>query len=356
MIQNIIKAMALGGAMLLSAASLSAAIPEHLYMVGEASPSLWHIDIAWEMTNEGDGVFSYHGPCYMQNLRFIDARDWQTGVQYGPELGGWHLKDASTATIITGAGDGNNFWVTYDEMGTYDIKVYFGDNGDSVYITADLVADMPPMVVPMGAVSNQWDTASVPYTYNMYPAEGMENTFVWEGSLAPNPARKHFKFISYPGNYWETWFYIPEECDYNEEAGKAPNVKLVTPGETYPVKRVWGNTENTESDAVNDHFWGFAPELCTPEKTYRMTLNLDDDTIKFEEIEGSGVSEIADSTLKAWFVGDELVVEGANAGIEVYDIAGRKVAQSAGEALTAAGLSNGVYVVKTPGKAIKIAK
>ena len=47
--QNLLKAMALGGVMLLNAVSISAAIPEHLYMVGEASPSLWHIDLAQDV-------------------------------------------------------------------------------------------------------------------------------------------------------------------------------------------------------------------------------------------------------------------------------------------------------------------
>ena len=83
-----------GAAMLLGTAAATAAIPEHLYMVGEASPSLWHIDLAIEMTNEGDGVFSYRGALYNQNLQFIDARDWATGVRYVPEVSGWWLIDA----------------------------------------------------------------------------------------------------------------------------------------------------------------------------------------------------------------------------------------------------------------------
>ena len=44
--QHLLNSMLAGAAMLLGAASATAAIPEHLYMVGEASPSLWHIDIA----------------------------------------------------------------------------------------------------------------------------------------------------------------------------------------------------------------------------------------------------------------------------------------------------------------------
>ena len=155
--------------MMLGAASLSAAIPEHLYMVGEASPSLWYVDIAQEMTNEGDGVFSYRGTLYKQNLQFIDAKNWETGVRYVPEESGWHITEAATATIVSGIGNENRFWVP--ENGTYEIKVYFGDDGDSVYITGQWVDEMAPMVIPMGASTNQWDTATAHPSYNIYPKE-----------------------------------------------------------------------------------------------------------------------------------------------------------------------------------------
>ena len=340
--QNLLKAMALGGVMLLNAVSISAAIPEHLYMVGEASPSLWHIDLAQEMTNEGDGVFSYRGNLYNQNLQFIDARNWD-GVRYVPEHSGTWLINAHDANVISAVGNENRWWVT--EPGTYDVKVYFSDNGESVMITAQWVGELSPLVVPLGAATNQWDTASVPPTFNIYPEEGTEDVFVWEGTLSPNDGCSHFKFISYPSNYWETWFYVPSELDFNG------NVKLVKAGETYPVRRTWGNSENAQ-----DHFWGFPAEACTPDKKYKVTLNLGENTIKFENIVESGVNEIAGTELKASFIGGDLVVEGASAGIEVYDISGRKVAQSNGGSLTVAGLSNGVYVVKTAGKAVKIAK
>ena len=125
--RNLLSSMLAGAAMLLGTAAATAAIPEHLYMVGEASPSLWHIDLAIEMTNEGDGVFSYRGALYNQNLQFIDARDWDTGVRYVPEVSGWWLINADEATIISGIGNEKRWWVT--EPGTYEVKVYFGDDG-----------------------------------------------------------------------------------------------------------------------------------------------------------------------------------------------------------------------------------
>lgn len=337
---HLLNSMLAGAAMLLGTTAATAAIPEHLYMVGEASPSLWHIDIAQEMTNEGEGVFSYRGTLYNQNLQFIDARNWDTGVRYVPEVSGSWLINAHEANIVSGIGNENRFWVT--EPGTYEVKVYFGDNGESVMITAQWVGEMAPMVVPLGAISGQWDSASVPFPYNIYPKEGTDDVFVYECTVKPGADSKHLKFISYPSNYWETWFYLPESVDNGV-------VKFVKIGDKLKIRRAW-------NDGNLDHFWGFADEDCTPEKKVRVTLNLGDDTIEFSE-PGAGVEGVeAGNTLKASFVGDNLVVENAGAAVAVYDIAGRKVAYSAAGMLTVPGLPCGVYVVKTAGAAVKVAK
>ena len=126
-------------------------------------------------------------------------------------------------------------------------------------------------------------------------------------------------------------------------------VKFVKIGDKLKIRRAW-------NDGNLDHFWGFADEDCTPEKKVRVTLNLGDDTIEFSE-PGAGVEGVeAGNTLKASFVGDNLVVENAGAAVAVYDIAGRKVAYSAAGMLTVPGLPCGVYVVKTAGAAVKVAK
>ncbi len=339
--QHLLNSMLAGAAMLLGAASATAAIPEHLYMVGEASPSLWHIDIAQEMTNEGEGVFSYRGTLYKQNIQFIDARSWDTGVRYVPEVSGWHLVEAHNATIVSGVGNENRFWVP--ENGTYEVKVYFGDDGASVMVTAQWVDEMPPMAIPLGAATGQWECQSVPYPYNIYPEEGTEDVFVWEGVVKPGAEGKHFKFISYPSNYWETWFYVPETTDN----GVAKFVKI---GDKLNVQRVWG------TGGPNDTFWGFADEDCTPEKKIKVTLNLGDDTIEFAEASAGIEGVEAESTLKASFVGGDLVVENAGSAVAVYDIAGRKVAYSAAGTLTVPCLPKGVYVVKTADTAVKVLK
>lgn len=75
-----LKSVIAGAAMLLSTTAATAAIPEHLYMVGPASPSLWVLDVAQEMTNEGEGVFSYRGNLYKGQLQFINEKNWDTGI------------------------------------------------------------------------------------------------------------------------------------------------------------------------------------------------------------------------------------------------------------------------------------
>lgn len=304
--QNLLKAMAFGGAMLLSASALSAAVPEHLYMVGEASPSLWHIDLAIEMTNEGEGVFSYHGTLYNQNLQFIDARDWETGVRYVPEVSGSWLIKADEATIISGVGNQNRWWVT--EPGTYDVKVYFSEDGSSVMITAAYAGEMDPFVVPLGAASGQWDSASVPYPYNIYPQEGTDDVFVYDCTVKPGADGKHIKFISYPSNFWETWFYMPAETDNG-------TVKYVKIGDKLKIRRAW-------NDGNLDTFWGFKDEDCTPELKVRAILNLGDDTIEF--VDGNaGV--------------DTVISDEERSIVAVYNLAGVKVDGN--------NLDKGIYIV-----------
>ncbi len=338
---HLLNSMAAGAALLLGSALATAAIPEHLYMVGEASPSLWHIDVATEMTNEGDGMFSYRGTLYKQNLQFIDARNWD-GVRYVPEVSGWHLTEANNATILSEVGNENRFWVL--EPGTYEVKVFFGDDGNSVMITAAWVDEMAPLVCPLGGASGQWDSASVHPSFNIYPEEGTEDLFVYETTFAPGCDGKHLKFISYPCNWWETWFYCPTETDNGV-------VKFVKYGDKLPVRRAW-------NDGRLDEFWGFADEDCTPEKKVKVVLNLADDTIEFiDPSQQSGVDDIdAAASMKASFVGDALVVEGAQAPVAVYDIAGRQVASSAIGSFSVDGLTNGVYVVKTADNAVKVSK
>lgn len=145
--KHLLRSVAAGAAMMLCAASLLAAMPEHLYMVGTASPSLWNLEPAQEMVNEGEGVFSYTGNLYCGELQFMNEKNWENAVRYVPEVGGWHIIDAATATIIQEVNSDRKWWVP--DYGTWNIKVYFGDEGNSVMITAERAGDMAPQAIAL---------------------------------------------------------------------------------------------------------------------------------------------------------------------------------------------------------------
>ena len=116
--------------------------------------------------------------------------------------------------------------------------------------------------------------------------------------------------------------------------------------------------QTTNGNGPLDWFWGFPAEECTPDKTYRITLNLNDNTVEFTDANGdpTGISDAAADGMKAAFIGDNLVVEGAASAIAVYDITGRRVAYSTNGELTVAGLPKGGYVVQCARNAVKVIK
>lgn len=260
--------MAAVAAMLIGTAVATAAMPEHLYLVGPSSPGLWNLECAPEMVNEGDGVFSYRGDLYKGELQFInDNNSWDTAVRYVPEVGGWWLINASTATIKGEINNENKWYV--NDFGTWEVKAYFADEDNSVMFTAERVGDLSPMIVPLGASPNQWDSAfPYPASY-IYPEEGTTDVFVYEGVMPVNELNQ-LKFISYPTNWWEAEFYVPASVDEGQ------SYKTVTLGEKYPVKKaISANGDNL------DNFWSLPIEDCLPFKRYKATLNLADMTIEF---------------------------------------------------------------------------
>lgn len=325
-------------------------VPEHLYMVGTASPSLWNTDML-EMTSEGNGVFSYHGNLYQGEMRFLDIPDFGNAISYVPYNGGSHIIDTSAQIVQIKGEPGRNWWVP--DYGEWNIKVTITDGGKNVSVSAERLGDMTPQVYALGHATGAWDCLWPTYSSYILPKEESPNVFVWEGSLNPDLGGdgadlcRHFKFIAYP-KAWDQGciFYVPESVDHNG------NVKKVEIGGTYPV------SQNTVGNGELDWFWGFPQDKCTPDNVYKATLDLNNKTISFADARGitDSVAKVATCELKAGFIGDNLVVEGASSAIAVYDIAGRLVASSADGSLTVVGLPHGVYVVKTAETAVKVAK
>lgn len=323
----------------------TAPIPENLYMVGPATAAGWDINNAIQMTNEGNGKFTYEGDLYRTNIIFITGKDW-ANVRYVPENGGSSLSDENKSIFISTDGGDSRHWMV-DYAGTWNVTVNITNDGSDVAITAQRISG-PSQVIPLGAASNQWNSADGNNSVIKATTPGV---YVWEGAM-PVDDDRHFKFISRTGEWNSNIdFYLPAETDATSSTNANCSIKNVELDQEYPVTTGWAGNGNLES------YWCLPTTAQTDEMDeYKVTLNLNNNTIKFTKKISSGIGVTKANALNARFIGDALVVEGAGAGVSVYDIAGRLLATSAEGSLTVAGLPNGVYVVKTAETVVKLAK
>ena len=322
-----------------------APIPENLYMVGPATAAGWDINNAIQMTNEGNGKFTYEGDLYRTNIIFITGKDW-ANVRYVPENGGSSLSDENKSIFISTDGGDSRHWMV-DYAGTWNVTVNITNNGSDVAITAQRISG-PSHVIPLGAASGQWNSNDGNNAVMQATTPGV---YVWEGAM-PTGDDRHFKFISRTGEWNSNIdFYLPAETDATSSKDANCRIKNVELDQEYPVKTGWHGNGNLES------YWCLPTTAQTDEMDeYKVTLNLNNNTIKFTKQISSGIGVTKANALNARFIGDALVVEGAGAGVSVYDIAGRLLATSAEGSLTVAGLPNGVYVVKTAETVVKLDK
>lgn len=324
----------------------TAGIPESLFMVGPATTAEWDISKAVEMTKTGEGVFTFEGDLYRTNIIFISGKDW-SNVRYVPENGGTSLTDENKSIFISKDGGDSRHWMV-DYAGIWKVTVTITEEGKTVNIDAERVSG-PSKVVPLGAATGQWNSAE---TNNFAIEASTPGVYVYEWEVnESNTDDRHFKFISRTAN-WDSNidYYMPEETDAVSATNSACKIKKVELDKEYPVTTTWvgGDLER---------YWSLPSSAQTSEDNkYIVTLNLNKNSIKFEKKTPTSIGLTTVNELKARFVGDALVVEGAGAGVAVYDISGRKVAEGNGDALTVNGLANGIYVVRTADAAVKIAK
>ena len=323
----------------------TARIPENLYMVGPATAAGWDINNAIQMTNEGNGKFTYEGELYRTNIIFITGTDW-ANVRYVPENGGSSLSDENKSIFISTDGGDSRHWMV-DYAGTWNVTVNITNDGSDIAITAERISG-PSHVIPLGAASGQWNSAD---GNNSVIKSTTPGVYVWEGAM-PVDDDRHFKFISRTGEWNSNIdFYLPAETDATSSTDANCSIKNVELDQEYPVTTGWDGNGNLES------YWCLPTTAQTDEMDeYKVTLNLNNNTIKFTKKISTGIGVTKANALNARFIGDALVVEGAGAGVSVYDIAGRLLATSAEGSLTVAGLPNGVYVVKTAETVVKLAK
>ena len=75
--------------MLFGASAASAAIPGNLYMCGPATSVGWN-ENGVQLTNEGNGVFTYTGHLNADHLIFMDSQSWEEpDMRPNPEIPLW---------------------------------------------------------------------------------------------------------------------------------------------------------------------------------------------------------------------------------------------------------------------------
>lgn len=320
-----------------AAISLTYDLPEHIYMVGDAAPNYWDVENAYELTNEGNGKFSYTGPLWRAELKFLTAQQ-QDCVQIQPAAAGGWLTKTDNGTCFRYNYFDNRYWV--DQVGTYKVELQFGYDQygyPTVTSNCERIGDLPKLVSAVGHAVGCWEYY---YPKVIYPTE--ENSDVYELAIDPvaHDECKHIKFTSNPGGADVVTHIVPTETDFNG------NVKLVKQGDKLSYKEVQGN-----ADPAHDTFWGLAAEDVKPMK---VQLNTADKTISFLSDTTTSVSEANVNSFSVRCEGSTLVVLEAEGAVEVYDLSGRLVAAENGTEVRVSGLTTGLYIVKANGKSVKV--
>lgn len=203
--------------MFLGLVSMSAASYENLYIVGNGCDAGWDPDKAMELTNEGNGYFSWTGVLKGGDdlrFKFLVARGWDPSLTCRFDVPG-HLVITSGEEVdlyvYTGGYD-NAFQVP--ETGEYTISINLND----MKMTCTLGAPVeekpnPDQLYIAGSGTNpegNWDHEN---PIEMTKVRG--GVFTWTGNLYDNaalgPDKNEFKFINTKG----TWAYsITPDDDY----------------------------------------------------------------------------------------------------------------------------------------------
>lgn len=109
-----------------------------------------------------------------------------------------------------------------------------------------------------------------------------------------------------------------------------------------------------ETGGGSDHFWGFAPLDCGHCK---VIVNKSDKTVSFLDRHTSAICQTGvDFALKAYFRGENLIVESVDEEVEVYDLSGRCIVRTDTGWLSVNCPSSGIYIVHSGGHTLKLVK
>ena len=227
------------------AESYSGALPEKLYVVGDACEAGWSTDNALEMQTESAGIYVWEGTLTApddpaseggRRFKFLVDRSWSisltcdintTTVQHEVIVSG-----EPCMLYQKGENEGKDNAFMVPETAIYSIRVDL--TGDDMVMTCtkagEVVVLKPDLsqLYLVGDAVNGWNPAGVAMTYVE------EGVFVWSGTLA-DKGEKNFKFLNESGTWNKT--IVPD-------GGRDV---VFTPGGTYDL--LYRPGENDPGDA-----------------------------------------------------------------------------------------------------------
>lgn len=254
----------------LGASALTLADLEHLYIIGNATPSDWVNTCSAPLTQSGD-KFVYEGGLISGEMKFITTLgQWTPAVM--PFNGGTEINDKGVTCdiYVTETGDPDNKWNITKE-GNYRLTI----DTKAETLTAEYLGELPACIYALGEATSGRDSNS-----GLYMFKNAEGKYVFEGIVNPKGDHKDIKFTTTRGDWDKVEFLVPTEVNLND------NVNIVGEG-TYPMQKCSEGAGN-----LKDWFWGVDKAAI-----YRFTVDVDALTLTVKKVSNlPGEFEPADVT------------------------------------------------------------
>ncbi len=287
-----------------------AQLPEHLYIVGSATPTGWHIDKSLELENVSSGVYRYTGPMFAGTYKFADSQSTEWNQNF-------YVKDASDDTKIIKNGEDQQWSVS--ELAQYSITL----NLNTLMIDVQKVSDTP-VYTHFWMIGDATDAGwAMDNAINQKFTAKSSTEYVWQGNLSAGS----FKVFMGAFNDFDGSFYMPLS---DGQSFSNPAAQIVNNGTV-------------------DYKW-----KVTEAGTYTVTVNTAGNTVTVSQ--GTlGVAAIAKNKFSVWpnpareilnFNADD-IKNGQTA--EITDMTGRTVLRTAVSEgkVNISHLKAGKYILKT---------
>lgn len=234
---------------------LLAQLPASLYIVGNATPTGWHIDNAIPLQTLSPGVYKYSGPLFAGNYKFANSQSTCWCQDF-------YVKDANDAAKVVKNG-ADNQWVV-SALAQYDVTVNLNTLSISVQQTS-LVPNYKDFWIIGDATPAGWNMDNViSQRFSANPNNPAE--YYYQGNLSAG----EFKIFMGAFNDFNGSFYMP--MSNHQDSG------------------------NVSAQAVNNPAFDYKWQI-TSAGNYTVIVNPSANTVKVQSGIVLGVKDTADKNL-----------------------------------------------------------